>query len=314
MPFNREEMKSRVAEWATRGVYVGTSSWKYAGWRGMLYDPARYEWRGKFAESRFEKHCLAEYAEVFKTVCVDAAYYAFPAPRFLEGLAAQVPADFLFAFKVTDEITVKKFPNLARFGRRASQANPNFLNADLFSRAFLGPCEPLRSRIGIVMFEFSKFYSSDYQQGRFFIADLDAFLERLPKGWPYGVEIRNKHFLHPEYFACLARHGVTHVFNSWSDMPAVGQQMALPQSQTHPELVAARFLLKPGRRYQDAVAAFSPYQELKEPYPEARAAGAELIRQTLRESRPRKTLLYVNNRLEGNALETIDAILQAVQA
>ena len=28
-----------------------------------------------FAESRFEKNCLTEYAEVFKTVYVDAAYY-----------------------------------------------------------------------------------------------------------------------------------------------------------------------------------------------------------------------------------------------
>ena len=51
---------------------------KYAGWSGMLYDRARYEHRGKFAESRFEKNCLTEYAEIFKTVCVDAAYYKFP--------------------------------------------------------------------------------------------------------------------------------------------------------------------------------------------------------------------------------------------
>jgi uncharacterized protein YecE (DUF72 family) len=53
-----------------------------------------YEWRGKLAESRFEKNCLSEYAEVFKTVCVDAAYYAFPSVKYLEGLAPQVPAGF----------------------------------------------------------------------------------------------------------------------------------------------------------------------------------------------------------------------------
>ncbi len=44
----------------------------------MLYDESRYVYRGKFAVSRFEKNCLAEYGEVFKTVCVDAAYYKFP--------------------------------------------------------------------------------------------------------------------------------------------------------------------------------------------------------------------------------------------
>ena len=48
------------------GIILHTA--KYAGWRGMLYDEARYAYRGKFAESRFEKNCLTEYAEVFKTV------------------------------------------------------------------------------------------------------------------------------------------------------------------------------------------------------------------------------------------------------
>jgi hypothetical protein len=33
----------------------------------MLYNRARYEYRGKFAESRFKRDCLAEYAAVFKT-------------------------------------------------------------------------------------------------------------------------------------------------------------------------------------------------------------------------------------------------------
>jgi len=42
----------------------------------MLYDRTRYEYRDKFAETRFKRYCLPGYAKVFKTVCVDAAYYA----------------------------------------------------------------------------------------------------------------------------------------------------------------------------------------------------------------------------------------------
>jgi len=91
---------------ATQGVYVGTSSWKYPGWCGMIYDRARYECRGKFAETRFKRDCLAEYAEVFKTVCVDAAYYTFPSQQYLEGMVMQTPDDFLFGLKVTDTITI----------------------------------------------------------------------------------------------------------------------------------------------------------------------------------------------------------------
>jgi len=55
----------------------------------MLYDRARYENRRKFAETRFKRDRLREYAEVFKTVCVDAAYYNFPSAQSLEGMVIQ---------------------------------------------------------------------------------------------------------------------------------------------------------------------------------------------------------------------------------
>ena len=53
--------------------------------------------------------------------------------------------------------------------------------------------------------------------------------------------------------------------------------MALPGRRTNPDLVAARFLLKPGRKYEQAVKAFEPYDSIKEEKPEARAAGRALI-------------------------------------
>ena len=306
----REKLIPALGTLATRGVYVGTSSWKYSGWCGSLYDRERYVTRGKFAETRFERDCLGEYAEVFKTVCVDGAYYRFPDRRQLEKLVLQVSPDFLFAFKVTDQITLKSFPNLPRFGERAGLVNEHFLNADLFAAAFLGPCEAIRPNVGLLMFEFSRFYPGDVARGRDFAAALDEFLGKLPKGWPYGVEIRNAHFLHPDYFAVLSRHGVAHVYNSWSDMPAVSEQMALPGSLTNPQLCGARFLLKPGRKYQEAVDRFSPYDRVQDPNPEARAAGAKLIKDGVAAvGEGRKTFIYVNNRLEGNALETIHAMV-----
>ncbi|MBN8249209.1 MAG: DUF72 domain-containing protein [Verrucomicrobia bacterium] len=308
MAFLREPTGAGLATLACQGVFVGTSSWKYAGWRGRLYDESRYLWRGKVAESRFEKGCLAEYAEVFKTVCVDAAYYTFPSEKYLEGLAAQVPADFRFGFKVTDEVTVKHFPNLPRFGVRAGRPNSNFLNAELFANAFLRPCERIRTHVGVLIFEFSRFHSAEYAHGADFVADLERFLGALPRGWPYAVELRNRHWLTPEYFDCLRRHDVAHTFNSWNAMPTVTDQMALPDSIPSDELLAARFLLRPGRSYEEAVRTFQPYREVKETYPEARSAGAALIRNGRNHPR-RKTYIFVNNRLEGNALDTIAAML-----
>jgi hypothetical protein len=127
--------------------------------------------------------------------------------------------------------------------------------------------------------------------------------------WPYAIEMRNHKWLTSEYFDCLNRHGVTHVFNSWDAMPSVSEQMALPGSRTNPKLIAARFLLKSGRKYEEAVKNFHPYDKAKELNLEARAAAQTLIAEGKTSGTGHGTFIYVNNRLEGNALETIDAIL-----
>ncbi len=86
--------------------------------------------------------------------------------------------------------------------------------------------------------------------------------------------------------------------------------MALPGSRTNPDLVAARFLLKPGRRYEEAVKYFEPYESIKEENPEARAAGRTLIAEGRAAGPKRRTLVFVNNRLEGNAISTIAAMME----
>jgi hypothetical protein len=121
----------------------------------------------------------------------------------------------------------------------------------------------------------------------------------------------NHHWLAPGYFGCLARHGVTHIFNSWDAMPPVSEQMAMQGSRTNPNLIAARFLLKPGRKYDEAVKTFQPYDKVKEQNPDARAAGKALVAEGKKAGTGRETFIYVNNRLEGNALETIDSMLDA---
>ncbi|HXR04227.1 MAG TPA: hypothetical protein VN836_05920 [Verrucomicrobiae bacterium] len=74
------------------------------------------------------------------------------------------------------------------------------------------------------------------------------------------------------------------------------------------KLCAAQFLLKPGRKYEKAVKTFQPYDTVKEPNPQAREAGKALITEGIKAASWRATFIYVNNRLEGNALETINAM------
>jgi hypothetical protein len=59
---------------ADRGIYFGTSSWKYDGWLGSIYRQERYLTRAEFSNANFEQNCLAEYAETFPTVCGDFAF------------------------------------------------------------------------------------------------------------------------------------------------------------------------------------------------------------------------------------------------
>ena len=307
VPSLQAKLRDATGALAARQVYVGTSSWKYPGWQGLLYTPERYANRGRFSETRFNRECLTEYAETFPSVCVDGAYYQFPTEKYLTGLAEQVPDGFKFSFKVTDEITLRQFPRIARMGARAGQPNPHFLDADLFVRSFLGPCEAIRGKVGLLMFEFSRFHPMDFKHPADFAEALDGFLGRLPGGWDYGVELRNEEFLGSEYLAVLKRHGVAHVFNSWDAMPPVSEQMerigdSLPGIPT-----GARFLLKPGRSYQKAVERFSPYRKIIEAYEEGRCAAAGLIERALR--RGTRLYLYGNNRLEGCSPLTLLAVI-----
>lgn len=65
-------------------------------------------------------------------------------------------------------------------------------------------------------------------------------------------------------------------------------------------------LLRRGRSYEDAVRRFEPYRETQEPDFPTRDALVT-IADTARRQR-KDVFLFVNNRLEGNAPSTIEAV------
>jgi len=316
-PFPRDKLRAQLAELAAKNIYIGTSSWKYEGWLGQIYTKERYmrpfkTAPPKFVEGRFNDTCLTEYAETFKTVCLDAGFYQFPSPRWLESLFSQVPNDFRLSLKVTEDITVMRFPRIKRYGPRAGQTNPNFLDADLFIGQFLGPLEAYRERVGALIFEFGHLHAGDIERGRDFVEALGEFLGTLPRGWNYSVEVRNENLLHPAYFAMLREHNVAHTYNSWARMPSVMQQLQMPGNETA-GFSTARFLLKPGRSYEEAVDKFQPYEKIQDPYPEGRDAIVYLLKQATTNT-SRRYYLYVNNRFEGSAPWTIVNAIAAATA
>lgn len=304
-----ERLAARLATLAQRGVYLGTSSWKYEGWLGSMYTPERYFTRGKFSQKKFDETCLAEYGETFPVVCGDFSFYQFPSDDYWRKLFGASPSALQFAFKVPEDITVKKWPTHARYGRRAGLENENFLNADLFTRLFLEPLLPYGGRVALFIFEFGTFAKSTFAEPAEFLELLDGFLSALPEGPRYSVEIRNPEYLGPEYFQVLRSNGVAHVFNAWSRMPDLPTQTAIEEAYTA-GFTVTRALLRRGRQYEEAVKGFEPYREVQEPLPETREALRALIQKSLGEKRP--AYIFVNNRLEGNAPGTIEAVVDSL--
>lgn len=289
---------------------MGTASWRFLGWCGILYDEDKYLWGRNFSKKRFDERCLEEYAAFFPTVEVDSTYYSLPKIRILEGLASLVPPDFLFSFKVPDLFTIKNYPPVASFGSRAGKANEYFLSESVFQMGFLRHLEKIRSRVGALIFEFSHFDQHDFEHGRDFVERLAAFFSRIPTDWRYAVEVRNRNLLHPDHFAMLQQHGVAHVYNQWTLMPPVLEQLDMHPLESNPFIVA-RFLLSPGRSFASAKKKFEPFNRLQEIDPGAREAMVKIARHTKETpDRPGPAFLYVGNDLEGNALHTIADVLE----
>jgi uncharacterized protein YecE (DUF72 family) len=281
-------------------LLFGTSSWTYPGWKGLVY-------QRDYPKTGSSAAMLEEYARypLFRTVGIDSSFYGPLGPAMLDSYARALPPGFRCVSKVWDRVTVHTFPQ-ARYKAKGGERNPDFLNPELFLTEVLGPYrEHFGDHLGPLVFEFQTIGRGAKLTGLAFADLLDRFFSALPRDVPYAVELRNKEFLVPPYFAVLREHNVAHVFNSWTRMPPVGEQLEIPGAFTAPFTVA-RILLRPGRTYNEAVDAFAPYDRIQDPNPGLRRDVARLIRQAAALRIP--AYILVNNRAEGSAPHTIMAI------
>ena len=226
----------------------------------------------------------------------------FPSPEYWFKLFAGAPKNLRFALKAPEEVTADVFPRHARYGARAGMRNESYLNADAFLALFLEPLQPFRERISSVIFEFG----ARSTPPREFVRRLSEFLAALPADFRYAVEVRNRTYLDAPYLETLRENHVAHVLNAWTKMPPLKEQMNTPGVFTT-DFTVVRALLREGRPYEQAVEQFSPYREVKDANPEGREALRALIRR-MKEER-RAAMIFVNNRFEGNAPTTIEAVV-----
>ncbi len=283
-------------------VRFGTSTWNYPGWRGLVY---HHDYGPKGAPAKM----LEEYATfpLFRTVGIDSTYYGPPTEAVLRSYAEHLPPGFPVVSKVWSQLTIHTFTK-AQDPARAGKTNVDFLNPDLFVEEIYQPYQRhFADNAGPFVFEFQTLARSSGIGPEHFATRLDEFFSALPREGQFAVEIRNDEFLTPMYFAVLREHGVAHVFNSWTRMPPIGHQLELPGAITGPFIVA-RALLRPGRTYDEAVDAFSPYDRIREPNLKLRRDLVRLVEAAVKTRIP--AYLLVNNRAEGSAPLTIAAVAE----
>lgn len=285
-------------------VHLGTSSWTFPGWRGLVY-------RRPYASERiFTQRSLEEYARfpLFRTVGIDRSFWA-PIPESeLASYAAQLPEGFRCVMKVWEEITTVSYPSHPRYGARAGQLNPHFLDAQVFRELVADPVARAFARhLGAFVLEIPPPPKLPHRPD--FERALARFLEDVPRehGFHYAVELRDKRLLTRRHVELLRAHGASHVWNHWSRMPSISAQRAIAGDALGPVAVA-RLMLPPGTTYEAQKAAFAPFDRLVAPDPEMR----EDVLRLARDAAETGTELYVivNNKVEGSSPRTVRALAE----
>jgi uncharacterized protein YecE (DUF72 family) len=155
-------------------LYVGTSGYSYAAWKGSFYP-----------EKLPAKKMLEYYGEHFRTVEINYTFKRLPTAAILKTWTESVPADFRFALKAPEWITHRK---------RLKDAG------DMLAK-FLEVAARLKRRRGPLLFQLPPNFKKDVQR-------LHAFLQILPAKHRAAFEFRHASWFDDEVFQLLRDHNV----------------------------------------------------------------------------------------------------------
>ena len=291
-----------LADALPRELRLGGMSWSHPGWRGVVYAPtADPKLLAPAGLPAYAKHPL------LRTVEIDRSYYEPLSAPYFQEVRQQVPDDFSFLVKAHEDCTLPSYPRRPRFGKKQGMLNARYLDASYAVDAVIGPTlEGLKEKLGALLFQFSP---QEVVQPAAFADELQGFLEGLPRGVPYAVELRNPLLLTTAYASALQAGGAVHTHNVWGNMPPILQQArSIPPVARKPLLV--RWMMRRGESYADAGSRFSPFSRLVEHDHANRAQIARLVAKALAHDVP--AFVFVNNKAEGCAPASIELLAQAI--
>lgn len=288
-------------------IRLGTSSWTYPGWAGIVWDRV-------YSDQLLSKHGLAAYAQqpLLRAVSIDRGFYRPLTASQYERYAAQVPADFRFTVKAPSLVA----DALVRDDSgRGMQANSAFLSPELALQEFVRPAmEGLGGKIGALVFQLSPLSQPLRERMPEVLQRLDAMLQALPRlnAGVIAVEVRDPEFLTPAFVEVLRAAGATYCLGLHPKLPPLSQQLPLLRALWPGPLVCRWNLnrLHGAYGYEDAAKRYGDFDKIMDPDPETRALLAKVIRGTASAGQP--VCVTISNKAEGSAPLSVRLLAQAI--
>ncbi|HKJ01251.1 MAG TPA: DUF72 domain-containing protein [Longimicrobiales bacterium] len=280
----------RAAGRLPENLRLGTSSWSFPGWEGLVYDR-------KASETTLARYGLAAYARhpLLRTVGVDRGFYRPVPVQDFQGYADAVPEDFRFLVKADRLLTYPTDPGSGAF----RGVNPYFLDPTYAIDAVVGPMvEGLRSKAGPLLFQFPPLAPNLVGGPEAFAQRLHRFLDALPPGPLYAVELRTPALLTPGYVKVLESVRAAHCYTVHPAMSSLEEQLGAVRPFEQPALLV-RWMLHAGLKYEAAKERYEPFDRIVDEDPDSLeritlAAFDALIAE-------RSVFVVVNNKAEGSS-------------
>ncbi|MGE5338576.1 MAG: DUF72 domain-containing protein [Gemmatimonadota bacterium] len=305
------------------GVFLGTSSWSFPGWQGIVYG-------GAFTEAQLARTGLAAYAQhpLLRTVGIDRSFYQPLGVDEYARYAQRVPEQFRFVVKAPAQVT----DAVMRAGNGMPEApNPHFLDADLASARFVQPAiAGLGDKAGPLVFQLAPLPRALLQgagQLHALVERIGEFLARLPTQIDgirpvYAIEPRNGELLTPRLVRTLREVGARLCVSIHARMPEASRQStalrvmdAIADEGDEWRMkgpLVVRWNLHAGLRYDEARHRYAPFDRLLDADIVTRGTLAHLIHVAIRSGQP--AFVIANNKAEGSAPLSCVELARAVVA
>jgi len=293
-------------------LHLGTSSWTYPGWEGLVWDR-------EYPDAKLSRHGLTAYSQhpLFRTVSVDRSFYQPLSVTQFATYAAQVPEDFRFVVKAPSLVTDAL---LRDESGRGMQANPRFLDAGMALESFIEPAlHGLGRKLGALVFQISPLPPGSLARMPPLIERLHALLRAIPDlraaapDAVVAVEVRDAQWLTQAFVDVLRDTGATYCMGLHAKMPRIAEQLPILRA-LWPGPLVCRWNLNPlhgAYGYEEARQQYAPYDRLVDPDVETRAALARVIAGTA--GAGQNAYVTLSNKAEGCAPLSVIALAQAVR-